>query len=273
MKNRIFPILLLVGLLFGVAVALHAQNASKSTKEQKSERVDLKPRMLVSKKLDRVEDGPNGKTYVYKYRVEAEPTEKDMPKYTVDPLYNITYEQKDFQKNDTVTLLSDNPESATDSPVWLYEVSYQGSGERKITFATTASVFAPTFLAANGETEEPFEGHCGLCRHEEAWQCAAANCTCRCCVSDDENCNCLGCQYQSPRCFSCPVGCTCDHCICSCDGCITQNPRCLSCPVGCTCDHCRCKCEESIDHVGRCGCTACKQKPLTCPCECHRTCP
>lgn len=274
MRNRIFPILLLIGLLLATTV-VHAQDKATKANGKKAEatsRVDLKPRTLVSKKLDSVKDGPNGKVYTYKYRVEAQPTESDMPRYAVDPQYNVSYKQEGFLEGDKVTLISSNPETATDSPIWNYEISYEGSGERSITFDTTASVMAATFAAAGGETDpEDPNYHCRTCGHYDVSQCTAA-CRC-CCSSGDENCNCLGCQYQNPRCFGCPVGCTCDHCICSCDGCLTQNPRCLGCPVGCTCDHCRCQCEESIDHSGRCGCAVCKQRPSVCDCECHKNCP
>ncbi|MDR2755117.1 MAG: hypothetical protein LBC20_05370 [Planctomycetaceae bacterium] len=250
----------------------NGNNKNKST-PSKTGRVDLKTRTLVSKKLNRIDERPDGKkVYHYTYRVEAEPTVTEMPRYCVDTQYNVAYEQEGFQEEDSVTILSDNEESATDSPVWVYDVAYVDSGERALAFATTGSALGATFSSANSETDpnDP-DYHCHTCNHYDSSQCTIA---CRCCCSTgDENCNCSGCQYQNPRCFACPVGCTCEHCVCNCDGCLTQNPRCFVCPVGCTCEHCQCLCLQSIDHEGRCGCAICKQRPLTCECECHCICP
>ena len=102
----------------------HGKNKNKST-PSKTDRVDLKTRTLVSKKLNRIDVRPdNKKVYHYTYRVEAEPTVTEMPRYSVDTQYNISYEQEGFQEEDSVTLISDNEESATDSPIWVYEVAY-----------------------------------------------------------------------------------------------------------------------------------------------------
>jgi hypothetical protein len=290
MRNVILPCILAVILLSGAITTLWAQpgngkqnpgkvvvadkdNGHIEKPGVKSERLNLKTQTLVSKKLDHVDKKANGKkVYHYTYRVEAVPSETDLPQYVTDPQYNVSFEQEGFQAEDSVTLLSDNEESATDSPVWVYDVAYVESGVRSLSFATTGSVMAAAFSAASGELDpnDP-DYHCGTCSHSYISQCTAA-CRC-CCYTGDENCNCSGCQYQTPRCFSCPVDCTCEHCVCSCDGCLTQNPRCLVCPVGCTCGHCTCLCLEDVDHEGRCGCVFCKQRPLTCECECHCVCP
>lgn len=273
--KKLFLLLTLVTLLFCTATVLCAQTTTgekETTTSADSSRVDLKTQTLVGKRLDRVEESETGKEYHYIYRVEASPTEQELPRYVVDPQYTVTFTQEGFQEGDTVSLVSANSESGTDSPIWVYEVAYVGSGSRSLTFDTSGSILAPEFAVANSETDPNDPNyHCYVCGHANGASCTAA---CRCCCSTgNENCNCSGCQYQTPRCFLCPVGCTCSHCVCSCDGCLTQVPRCLACPVGCTCSHCRCQCEISIDHPGRCGCVLCKQRPLECDCECHRDCP
>ncbi len=278
--KRLLNVLILatVIVLYGFAGFLPAQDTKKTKpsgekKQAETSRVDLKTQTLVGKKLAKVENGANGKkVYHYTYRVQAKATEKEMPRYTVDPQYNVSYKQEGFQEGDSVTLVSTNGESATDSPIWVYDVAYTGSGTRSLTFETSGSMMVASFAAANAETDPDDPScHCKTCRHYDASLCTPA-CRC-CCTTDDAYCNCLGCQLQQPRCFSCPEGCRCDHCICSCDGCMTSKPRCLACPVGCTCDHCRCQCEASIDHLGRCGCAACRHSASTCECECHNSCP
>lgn len=272
MKSQIVLSFVAVLISCGMVVQLYAQtnNIRTAGTVSPSDRMDLKTQTLVGKTLTKVENGAGGeKIYHYTYRVHARATEKKMPRYVVDPQYSISYKQHGFREGDSIRLRSTNPESASDSPIWVYDVTYVGSGTRSLTFATSGSVRPPLFAP----TDEVLDVHCGLCRHETIADCQAHNCQCRCCADDQINCNCSGCQYQTPRCFACPVGCTCDHCVCSCDGCLTQSPRCLSCSVGCACDHCRCKCEEDIDHLGRCGCVLCQQKPLTCECECHSNCP
>ncbi len=274
MRNRFFPLLVSVGLLFGVAICLQAQNAPKLRDESQAGRVDLKPRTLVSKKLDRVEDGPNGKTYVYKYRVEAEPTEKEMPRYAIDPQYRISYEQKGFQKNDTVTLISDNAESATDSNIWVYEVSYVGSGERKITFATTGSVVAPTFLTASGETRcskcgcdmQNCSAHdfCDECRPgcpENGCPAECPGCSCSCHKTCSADCDCQ--KLEDPSLCPGPEGHNCAICNpCSQGGC---SARCDG--DGCTC-LCHCKCAAgTCSPQSACGCESCAS---SCSCPCHR---
>lgn len=272
MRNRIVLLLVATLMFSGTFVVLQAQMNSGKNNSSESARVDLKTQTLVGKKLLRTEDGPDGKKiFHYVYRVQAQAAERDIPRFTVDPQFNISYKQSGFQEGDSVTLRSTNTESATDSPIWVYDVAYVGSGTRSLTFSTSGSVMAPMFATADGEMDPSDPNfHCKTCNHYDASQCTAA---CRCCCSTgNENCNCPGCQYKNPRCFACPVGCKCSHCVCSCDGCMTQNPRCLACPVKCTCEHCRCKCEENIDHLGRCGCMICKQRPFVCDCECHRDC-
>ncbi|MDR0610654.1 MAG: hypothetical protein LBG58_11125, partial [Planctomycetaceae bacterium] len=186
MKNRIFLMIVVTGFLFIGAAVLYAQsnaNAQKlvadtkspipavndktatsttsanipphTTKEKdnsqsakQSNRVDLKTQTKVGKKLDRVEDTPKGKKYHYLYRVQAEPTETEIPRYAIDPQYNVSYTQEGFQENDSVTLLSDNTEENTDSPIWVYDVAYVGSGERMLTFSTSGSTGFATFSVA-----------------------------------------------------------------------------------------------------------------------------
>jgi len=278
MKNRlVFP--LLAALMFcGMTAILTAQTnnepvAAGKGRQDASGRVDLKTETWVGKKLEGIDepDEPGGKrTYRYTYRVHAKATEKNMPRFSINPQFNVSYEQTGFLENDSISLRSTNSESLSESPIWTYDVSYSGGGTRSLNFSTSGSAMSLSFSAANSETPDE-EFHCRICNHREISQCTLL-CRC-CCATGDENCNCLGCQYQNPRCFACPVGCDCDHCVCSCDGCLTQNPRCLVCPVGCNCDHCQCLCDVSIDHPGRCGCAACKQRPLICDCECHRVCP
>ena len=273
MRHRLVILFAVVSMFCGMSALICAAQPNATKDGQAQGRVDLKTQTLVGKTLTKVESGPdNKKVYHYTYRVQAKPTQKEMPRYAVDHQYNVSYQQSGFKDGDSVKLRSNNSESASDSPIFVYDVTYSGGGTRSLNFSTSGSVMSLLFAAADSENE-PFDGHCGLCRHETVADCQASNCQCRCCVDDQTNCNCSGCQYQNPRCFACPVGCNCSHCVCSCDGCLTQSPRCLVCPVGCTCDHCRCQCEESIDHLGRCGCVLCKQKPAVCECECHKNCP
>lgn len=158
MKNRIWLFILVVGFLFGTIVSVHAQQAA-TPKSQSKDRIDLKTETLVGKTLDEVVDGANGKEYRYTYRVQAKPTEQEMPRYAVNPQYDITYTKEGFQEKDSVTLLSANTESGTDSPIWVYQVTYVGSGERKISFDTAGSAMVPMFATANSETENP----CDIC--------------------------------------------------------------------------------------------------------------
>jgi len=269
MRNRV--VLFLVALIsWGALALLYAQQQKGGSLPR--DRVDLETETLVGKRLERTETGSNGESiYHYLYRVEARPGAKSFPRYVLDHRYNVTYQTEGFQEGDSIRLRSINRESETDSPIWVYDVIYVGSGMRSVNFGTSGSVLVPLFSVANSEDDPDPSFHCTICNHQYAHQCTDA-CQC-CCSTGNEPCNCSGCQYQTPRCFSCLVGCSCSHCVCSCDGCLTQTPRCLSCPIGCTCAHCRCQCVINIDHPGRCGCMRCKQTPLPCHCECHRDCP
>ena len=230
--------------------------------------LDLKPQTVVTKKAGKVEENSNGKVYHFTYRIQARPTVEKAPKYLVDPKYSVSFTKTNFKENDTVTLLSTNAETETDSPIWVYNVAYAGAGERMIEFQTSGNAIVPLFFVANDEVDPGGNFHCYVCGHATANQCTSA---CYCCCA--AVCNCLGCQLQNPRCFSCPIGCTCSHCVCDCDGCLSQSPRCFLCPVGCTCSHCQCLCALNIDHSGICGCANCKKPTSTCTCDCHSDCP
>ncbi len=160
MKNRIVRLTLAVGVLLGMIGFVHARQTKQQVagKAAPTDRVDLKTETLVGKTLDEVVDGPNGKEYRYTYRVQAKPTEKEMPRYTVSPQYEISYTKEGFQEKDSITLLSENTESGTDSPIWVYQVTYVGSGERKISFDTAGSAMVPMFTTVNSETDEGEEG-------------------------------------------------------------------------------------------------------------------
>ena len=292
MRSRIVFVLTAVLFLCGVVAVLYAQSQNR-TPQPGVDRVDLQTETWVGKRLDRTEDGPNGqKIYHFTYRVEARPSAKGLPRYIVDHRYGITYETEGFQPGDSVTLLSTNPESETDSPIWVYNVTYIGGGTRSVTFAATGSVMAPTFATANSETDDPctcvgcaaINNSCSCsigcsCSHCPPCNCIGCqinNCyTCPkgCSCSHCTHCDCLGCQSQNPKCQSCPQGCTCSHCRCACDGCLSQDPVCTSCPPGCYCDHCGCLCVDDIDHVGVCGCALCISPATRCRCECHAPCP
>ena len=265
--------LLFVFLLTGLASSL-IQAQSSVTKSGKSDQdkgastiLDLKPQTIVTKKAGRVEDTPQGKVYHFIYRVQARPTAEKAPKYLVDPKYSITFTKKNFQANDTITLLSTNSETETDSPIWVYDVAYVGAGERMIEFSTIGGAVSPMFSVANSEVDPGGGGiHCYVCNHATAGQCTS---TCYCCCVTA--CHCIGCQPLS--CYSCPGGCTCSHCRCSCGGCQSQSPVCTNCPPGCSCSHCSCLCEQNIDHLGHCTCSQCTSTASACTCQCHADCP
>lgn len=254
-----------------ISAAVEATATSESVSTKSTDTVknllDLKTRTEVSKTLSRSEDTATGKMFVYVYRIQARPTATDTPRYLVDPSYSISYTTSGFQANDTITLISDNTEKGTDSPIWVYEVTYVGAGTRTITFTTAGEVEVAAYTRVSGE--EVLKEHCAICGHDDPSQCTEA-CLC-CCFNTNTHCDCIGCQLQNPRCFTCPVGCTCAHCVCSCDGCLNQNPACHSCPPDCNCSHCQCLCESNVDHEGICGCRECKYGD--CDCECHNDCP
>jgi len=173
--RRILFFCVLLGLVCLPAAVLYAQSKEKGPQGKPTDRVDLKTQTLVGKKLDRVEER-DGKTFhVYKYRVVASPTEKEMPRYTVSPSFNVSYTQEGFQKDDSVTLISANEESATDSNIWVYEASFAGAGVRSLTFETSGSVMAPMFAVADNENYPP-DWHCILCQHATFADCLAYNC-------------------------------------------------------------------------------------------------
>ena len=291
MSNRVVLVLSAMFFLFGVVAVLYAQSQG-SVPHRGDDRVDLQTETWVGKRLERTEEGADGQTIHHiTYRVEARPTAKGLPRYIVDNRYGITYATQGFKDGDSVTLLSTNAEEETDSPIWVYNVTYVGGGERSITFDTSGSVFAPMFATANSEVDDPCEcvgclaisncscrvgcscSHCPPCN---CIGCQTNNCyTCPkgCSCSHCIPCNCLGCQSQNPKCQSCPQGCTCSHCRCACDGCLSQDPVCTSCPPGCYCDHCGCLCTDDVDHPGVCGCALCTSPNTRCRCECHAPCP
>jgi len=209
MKRRILLFSALAGLVCISVAVLYAQQ--KGGQQAKSDRVDLETETLVGKRLEKTEDGPNGeKIHHYLYRVEARQTAKGLPRYIVDYRYNITYETKGFKSGDTITLLSANEETETDSPIWLYTVSYVGSGVRKVTFNTSGSVMAPMFATANSETGD----ECPLC------YCDLTNCS--------GHGWCSGCN---PACSEngCPASCPGSPCPCSC------HPQLCGAYPGCYC--------------------------------------
>ena len=291
MKRRILILCTLVGVCVFAAI-LYAQQ-QKSVQQLSPDRVDLETQTLVGKRLERTETGPNGeKIYHFLYRVEARQTAKSLPRYIVDHRYNITYTTEGFKTGDTITLLSTNEESETDSPIWVYNVTYVGGGNRKINFDTSGSVFAPTFTTVSGETDDPCtcvgclalsnacscrEGctcsHCPPCSCIGCTSSSCYLCPKGCSCSHCTVCNCIGCQSQNPKCVSCPQGCTCSHCRCACSGCLSQSPPCISCPPGCFCNHCGCLCTDDVDHFGVCGCALCSSPGTRCRCECHAPCP
>ena len=251
MRSQIVLVLATVLLLCGVVAVLYAQSQGK-TLQPGTDRVDLQTETWVGKRLDRTEDGPNGqKIHHYTYRVEARPTAKGLPRYIVDHRYGVTYETKGFQPGDSVTLLSANPESETDSPIWVYNVTYVGSGTRSVTFSTTGSVMTPTFMSANSETNCPGCGcdltncsnhdYCEECNHCPENGCVAdcPGCQCACHDTCSENCDCEvsldcpgpsghDCETCNPKCGGEP-GCYCggdpvNGCQCSCHMVITETP-------------------------------------------------
>ena len=232
MRSRVVFLLAAVLLLGGVVAILYAQSQSR-TPQPGTNRVDLQTETWVGKRLTRTEDAPNGeKIYYYTYRVEARATAKGLPRYVVDHRYNITYETQGFKPGDSVTLLSTNPESETDSPIWVYIVTYVGSGTRSVTFATTGSVFAPSFMTVNGETDECACGGNGS--HDECdCGCKSNGCICTC--------------HQRCSYGNCPLGCSNTSDGCGCHGYCSENCTHLkssNCPGpnGHNCDKCNPKC-------------------------------
>lgn len=156
----------LVTMLLGMAFAVpvYSQEAVKNTATAAVESketvattsavkkmLDLKTRTEVTKKLDRTEDTATGKTYHYLYRVQARPTAMDTPRYLLAPSFSVSYAKKNFQANDTMTLISDNEETGTDSPIWVYEVAYVGAGARTLEFTTAGEVEVANYDAVSGE--------------------------------------------------------------------------------------------------------------------------
>lgn len=213
MRKRPLTAVLSIGLLLGTVFFLHAQTKDVPAREEgvASSRVDLKTETLVGKKLDRIEDGPNGKSYHYTYRVEAKATEKELPRYAVNPQYEVSHTKEGFRENDTVTLLSENTESATDSPVWVYEVAYVGSGERSLVFTTAGSTAAPMFMPVNSETEDPDDP--GGSGGDEGGG-TGSGAACECCTTQHMHENTCGSHAL------CPDGCKCTEsgCTCPCHG-------------------------------------------------------
>jgi hypothetical protein len=265
-KSRIVPFLMAVLFLCGTLVVLYAQSRGGGAQSD-SGRIDLETRTWVGKRLDRTEVSPDGqKIYHYTYRVEARATARNLPRHIVDHRYSITHHHEGFRTGDSITLVSTNDESETDSPIWVYHVRYVGSGRRTISFATSGSVSAPMFTTVTGEAMDYC--HCIGCQYLSCSTCLIG-CPCVHCT----HCICHGCQSQQPKCQFCPHGCTCSHCRCACSGCLSQSPQCTSCPPGCYCSHCGCLCVDDIDHFGVCGCTQCTSPSTRCRCECHTPCP
>ena len=252
MGSRIALIFTAVLMLCGVVAILYAQSNGK--RATPSGRIYLKTQTLVGKTVVKVEEGADGrKIHHYVYRVVAKPTEKNMPRYTVDPLYSVTYKLENFQKDDSIKLRPSNKETKTDSPIWIYDVIYVGSGIRSVVFDTEGDIFAPTFVVANSEEEcwcckkEPNECECDFCEIEDVC-CKTCNhsssCSCIChqckpsvpctCPKRDVNNNeepCPGsnghsCRYCNPCekeandgfgvCWESCTGCSCKH-HCKCD--------------------------------------------------------
>jgi hypothetical protein len=264
-----------------------AKDNSKSAK--KSNRVDLKTQTKVGKKLDRVEDTPKGKKYHYIYRVQAEPTETEIPRYSVDPQYSVSYTQEGFQEDDSVTLLSDNTEENTDSPIWVYDVAYAGSGERMLTFSTLGSTGFATFSTASSEEEcdgcgcdlTDCDDHacstCNACSVGDCYNgCDGEDCSCDCHETCNPDCNC----EPSEDCPG-PDGHDCDTCnlLCCQDGCPAScdDPDC-SCLCHCdchTCDTHQKECLEGNSEGNPCGCLLCDPDSSYydgCSCRCHQCC-
>ena len=293
MKRRIL-ILFALACVGVFAAVLYAQQ-QKAVQQLSPDRVDLETETLVGKRLERTETGPNGKKiYHYLYRVEARQTAKSLPRYIVDHRYNITYTTDGFKPGDTITLLSTNEESETDSPIWVYNVTYVGSGSRKITFDTSGSVFAPSFVTVSGETDCggvpgcPTDCNgCGCTCHEECLcekggeheececGCADLDCECDChkhckckageCVPWEDECDCDDCESEESDCT-----CTC-HCICF-------RGQCQPIDNVCTCKLCPDNCPSILDCCHHCGhsmkCPGenCPDKDTTCLCSCHGLC-
>lgn len=267
MKYRVAFSLTAALMLCGAVAVLYAQsNANRTTQ---SGRIDLKAQTLVGKTLTNIEELADGrKAYHYVYRVQARPTEQDMPRYTVDPQYNVSYELTGFQADDSIRLRPSNRESQTDSPIWIYDVVFVDSGTRLIEFDASGSIFAPTFTVANDETENCF------CTPGNPCGCGCVscnNCNCQILCGGNPGCSltCNGCNCTCHT--TCPSGCTCEYCRCTCEGCL--NVDCVSCPKGCFCDHCGCLCLDDIDHSGVCGCPRCTSPESRCRCDCHVACP
>lgn len=295
MRSRIVFSLAAMLFLCGMLATLYAQSSDGGA-QAPSDRVDLKTGTWVGKRLERTENGPDGqKIYHYTYRVEARATARDLPRHIVDHRYSITHGHTGFKSGDSITLLSTNEESETDSPIWVYDVTYVGSGRRTIVFSTSGSVVAPVFMMMNGETVGncvcvgcQFRPSCNPpcyigCNCSHCPPCNCSGCQTRsprcytcprgCSCAHCTQCNCSGCQSLNPKCTSCPRGCTCSHCRCACSGCLSRIPPCTSCPPGCYCSHCGCRCADDVDHYGVCGCVSCVSPTTPCRCECHTPCP
>ena len=209
MKRRTLIFIALIGTCLCAAV-LYAQQ-QKGVQQTLSDRVDLETETWVGKRLEKTEAGSDGRTtYRFLYRVEARQRATDLPRYIVDHRYSVTYTTEGFQAGDTVTLLSANEETDTDSPIWIYEVTYVGSGERTVTFETSGSVMAPMFATVSGETECPACG-CDLLNCGDHGFCDLCNpgCSLNGCPASCEGCSCL--CHATPVCDDCGKDpCECD---------------------------------------------------------------
>ena len=236
-RNRIIFVLASVLLFCGVVAVLYAQSPGKVA-QSGTNRVDLRTQTWVGKRLVRTEDGADGqKIYHYQYRVEARQTAKSLPRYIVDRRYGISYETKGFKPGDSVTLLSTNPESETDSPIWVYNVIYVGSGTRQITFSTSGGATVPMFATVSGETDvcdcsnSNYSHGGGECN----CGCAGLSCPCSChvpvtcsgncqCLQSDtcpghdgHDClNCNPCWFESACGHGCSQACSNSSCMCQC---------------------------------------------------------
>ena len=268
MKRRIL-ILCALACVCVFAAILYAQQ-QKSVQQLSPDRVDLETQTLVGKRLERTETGPNGENvYHMLYRVEARQTIKNL-RYMTDYRYGISYTTEGFKPNDSITLLSLNEETETDSPIWVYSVVYYGGGSRKINFDTSGSVHVPTFSTVSGETPD-CDCASGNCNGNHSTECGCgcknSNCTCTC---HDPDCPCEG-EESHDECSCCsPPDCNCScHPLCYFNTCYKNT--CLEedeegdyvCTHSCDC-HCDCV-------MSLCGENECTYKLCARPdCSCHK---
>ena len=176
MKKRSTSIFLVgfIMIVFSLCYSVSGQDLSLSDSDAELESVsrqtlefDLQTEAYVTKEEVNVAASRNGTEHHYVYRVQAVPTATEIPQYLIDPKYSVSYTTTGFQANDTIALRSTNSETDSESPIWIYDVVYVGSGNRTINFTTTGRMVNVVYLAADNEEpggdDDPHEPTCPRC--------------------------------------------------------------------------------------------------------------